>query len=862
VNAGSPGAAVIRTPDQRLRVFVSSTLGELADERRAAATAISAVGLTPVMFEHGARPHAPQDLYRAYLAQSDIFVGLYWQSYGQVPAGSKISGLEEEFELSERLPRLLYTKVPAPNRDAGLERLMSRIRQEASYRRFETSEELEQLLRNDLAILLSERFVADRGAATGRQPPGRHPRPLPVGTTSLVGRDPDIDAVAGLVQTPDVRLVTLTGPGGVGKTRLALAVAERLVERFGAGTVFVPLETVTEPDLVVPAIGRALGADLGRAAPLQAVIERLGDDAWLLVLDNLERASGVAPQLEELLARCPGLAVLATSRRALRLRAEQEYVVHPLSLPDDATLSVRELGSTPAVALFLDRARAVRYGFALTAGNAAAVVEICRRLEGLPLAIELAAARIRLLEPEELLSRLATSLDVLGAGSVDLPERQRTLRATVGWSVDLLTERERDLLEIAAVFIDGWTIDAAAAVGDLDLERALELTEALARNSVISLTIGDRGPRPRMPDTIHAFLSERLAARPDAVAIRHRHAEYYRSLVEQADRPLRSTSHRQSLELLEPEAGNLAAAVRWYLDRDAGRVPHLFRVLALFWELSDRFGEARPWIMQALADVDTLPVYAQAELLWFALFNANEMGDNAAAQAAGRRLMPLLAQIDDPQLLGVARLALAWISPIGGDYEGAVRGARDALELLRTHDEPYWAGVACVTVSGLEIATGRYEDARQHLSECLELADRFGYDWLAAWSRSQLATLDLVTGQLDEARVLLDEGLTLSLTSHDSRNVGLLLVEFARLALAARDPVRAARLSGAAEGLRERGGFRPWPMLRDREDELRSRIREALGAERFETAFAAGAALSQREAIAVAQELDRPDVQR
>jgi predicted ATPase len=681
------------------------------------------------------------------------------------------------------------------------------------------------------------------------------PRPLPVGTTSLVGRERDIEQVARHIPSPDVRLVTLTGPGGVGKTRLAVAVGERLADGFRAGTVFVALETITEPDMVLTAIGRAVGADMRTASPLQAVIAQLGDGAWLLILDNLEQALGVAPHLDELLARCPGVVLLATGRLVLRLRAEREYVVRPLLLSDEPALPVEELASTPAVALFVDRARAVRYEFTLTEDNAAAVAEICRRLEGLPLAIELAAARIRLLEPEELLTRLATSLDALGTGSIDLPERQRTLRATVEWSVDLLEEGERDLLETTAVFVDGWTIGAAAAVADLDPERTLDLTEALARNSLISLDIGDQGPRPRMLNTICAFLAERLVARPDVAEIQHRHAEYYRSLAERADRPLRSTPHREWLERLEAEAGNLAATVRWYLGNDTGRLPHLFRALGLFWELRDRSREARPWVEQALPGADSMPPQAQAELLWIDLITANEVGDNVAAQAAGERLAPLLAEIDDPQLEGVARLACAWIRGNGGDHEGALGDALHSMELLRAHDELYWTGVAGVSVAGWEIATGRDEDARRHLLECRELADRFGYDWLAAWSRTQLATLAVASGELNEARALLDESLGLSLRIHSTRNVSEILVGFARLALAARDPERAARLAGAAEGLRERIGLRSWPVLRRGEDELRTQIREALGPDRFEDAFADGTRLTQREAIAVAREL-------
>ena len=313
---------------------------------------------------------------------------------------------------------------------------------------------------------------------------------------------------------PGVRLVTLTGPGGVGKTRLAVAVGQRLRDYFGAGTVFVPLEAVTDPGLVLAAIGRAAGADLSRAgSPLEALADVFGDGAWLLVLDNLEQVVQAAADLGELLARCPGVTILATSRTALGLRAEREYPVPPLPPPADAgTVSLEELASSPAVALFVDRARAVRPGFALTEGNAAAAAEICRRLEGLPLAIELAAARTRLLDPPARLDRLAASLDALGTGAVDLPARQRTLRATVEWSVGLLEEAERSLLEVAAVFTDGWTMAAAAQVAGRDEDRALELFEALARHSLVYVDNTGAGPRTRMV----AARRGRIVPRPPA----------------------------------------------------------------------------------------------------------------------------------------------------------------------------------------------------------------------------------------------------------------------------------------------------------------------------------------------------------
>ena len=855
MSQGPRDEVVIRTPDRRLRVFVSSTLGELAEERRAVSRAISALRLAPVLFEAGARPYPPSEVYRAYLAQADVFIGLYWQAYGQLVPGMQVSGLEEEFDLSGGLPRLLYVKAPAPDREPGLADLLARIKEEASasYRYFRTPAELGRLVRDDLAVLLSERFAAGGQAAAAAPSPagGRGPRPLPVSTTSLLGRERAIEEVAGLLESPEVRLVTLTGPGGVGKTRLAVAVAERLRDRFGAGTVFVPLDAVTDPRMVLAAIGRMTGAGLaGTGSPVEALAETFGDGAWLLILDNLEQVVAAAPDLAELLARCPQVAIVATSRTVLGLRAEREYPVPPLPLPaDPAAVPLQDLESWPAVALFVDRARAVRPGFALTEGNAAAVEEICRRLEGLPLAIELAAARTRLLDPPALLDRLAASLDALGTGAVDLPERQRTLRATVEWSVGLLEDAERSLLEVAAVFTGGWTVQAAAAVAGVEEDRALELSEALARHSLIYLDSTHLGPRTRMLETVRAFMAERLAARPDAAEIGRRHAGYYRVLVERADRPLRRAGRDEWLQRLDAEAGNLAAAVRWYLAHDRGPLPHLFRILWLFWAQLDLAREARSWVEQLLA-AGTLDPQAGAELAVVAAVLAVNTGDDAAALAGRQRLAPLLAGIADQFLHAASQLAMAWSLPITGDFDGALREVTVALEELRGQNEPVYTAIAAFTAGSLETALGRYDDAARHLREARDLAERVAGAWLAAASRMQLGILAVLRGSLEEARPLLEEALDLSLAARSTQFVALCLAGYAWLAFAEDDPQRAARLEGAADGLRRRVGLAAWPHLRWVEADLVAQVRQRLGTGQFDQAFSAGSRLTQREAVA------------
>jgi predicted ATPase/predicted negative regulator of RcsB-dependent stress response len=856
------GNAAIRTPDQRLRVFVSSTLGELAAERVEVSRAISALRLTPVLFELGARPHPPRELYRAYLAQSDIFVGMYWQRYGWVGPGMDISGLEDEFRLSYSIPRLLYVKKPAPDREPGLTAMIDELQTQGtdSYRSFATPRELGRLVRDDLALLLSERFAAanrrgDRSASPALNSDRRGPRSLPVTSTTLIGREQDIVEVSKLLAKPEVRLLTLTGPGGIGKTRLAIAVGEQLEDRYPQEAIFVPLASIAQPELVLPRIATAVGVTIeGGRPPLEVLVEQFAETPTLLVLDNLEQVVGIAPDLDQMLARCPRLKILATSRTVLRLRAEHEYPVGPLTVPVfSARVPIEQIASLPAVQLFVDRAQAVRYDFALTDENALAVADICRALDGLPLAIELAAARARLLEPDALLARLGSRLDALGTGPVDLPARQRTLRATVEWSVGLLDDAEQQMLAALSVFVEGWTVEAAVHVSGLTEDRTLDLLDSLAGHSLVSVDVTGLGPRFRMLGAIRDLAGERLAAGPDLAVVERRHAEYFGAFVENADRP--AERQAQWAQRLRTEEGNLGVAIRWFFTHDIAPLPHILLVLCqniwLFWQMRDRMPEGRAWIQELLLRADALEDRAQAEVLLVSAATAVEVGDDDSARAAVEGIERLKGRIDDPYLDSASQLAVSWILPIGDDFDGALRAASTALDGFREQNEPFM-GWAALTVGLLEMTLGQHDAAREHLTEANELGSQFGNKWLESGALIQLASLAVRAGQLEQARAQLVESVDASEdTELSTQTVTFALVVYAQLALAGRDVRRAATALGAADGLRQRAGLRAWPSMRRGEAELATRVAQEIDSDVFKDAFAAGSELNQPEAVAL-----------
>jgi len=440
---------------------------------------------------------------------------------------------------------------------------------------------------------------------------------LPESLTSFVGREREIEAAGEVLLREDVRLLTLTGAGGYGKTRLAVEMARRVVESFPDGVHFVSLAPVSDPTLVVPTIARSLGlVEMASQSILESLKGRLRDELVLLVLDNFEQVLEAAPNVADLIAACSQLRVLVTSRTPLRLSGEQEFPVSPLAVPGLERLPAPELLiANESVSLFVQRARGVLPDFELTVENTQSVAEICVRLDGLPLAIELAAVRIRLLSTQAMLSRLQGQLALLTGGARDLPARQRTMRATIEWSHELLVEEEKRLYRRLGVFAGGFTLVAAEAVcGDQGEPDVLDVLSGLVGSSLVQRAEEAEGEsRFRMLETVREYAGERLEAGGEAEEMRRRHAVYFLALTEEAEPELRGARQVEWLARLEADHDNLRAALGWSLgggDRELGL--RLAGSLWFFWHTRGHWSDGRRWLEGALGEATAAPSAAWA----------------------------------------------------------------------------------------------------------------------------------------------------------------------------------------------------------------------------------------------------------
>jgi predicted ATPase/class 3 adenylate cyclase/DNA-binding CsgD family transcriptional regulator len=1092
-----PGQArpgVILTPDQRVRVFISSTLEELAPERAAARRAIQRLHLVPVYFESGARPHPPRSMYRAYLEQSQVFVGIYWQRYGWVAPGMDISGLEDEYRLAAGKPMLLYLKRPAPGQEPRLAAMIDAIRAggTASYRTFATARELERLLADDLAVLLSESFagaaaaagsppvVADEpagedlsaartlsflftdiedsaamfrrlgGASTGvladhhrlihealaahggrrmdtqgdtfsavfgtaractaaaiaiqqamamhswpgggrlrvrigihageaeetgtglvgmevyrgariaavahggqilvsaaaaalledslpggaslhdlgmhrlkdlsrpeqifqLDAPGlpaafpplqsldnpRLPNNLPVQASSFIGRDTELAAVSRLIAAS--RLVTLTGVGGVGKTRLALQIASEMLDGSGDGVWLAELASFTDPDLVAPTVAAAVGVEEAADRPvLDTLIESLRARELLLVLDNCEHLVSACTRLADALLRtCSKVHLLATSREPLGVAGEHLYRVPSLGLPtaDQLAEGQEALRTCEAVRLFVDRATAHQPTFRLDENTGAAVVSICRQLDGIPLAIELAAARLRSLAITDIEHRLDDRFRLLTGGYQSALPRQQTLRALVDWSYDLLTETERSVLRRLSVFAGTFDLAAAenvAAARDIEAGDVLDIVASLLDKSLLQLELGSPSVRYRLLDTVRRYAAQRLAEGipGDEEATRDRHAAAFLRLAETAAQHFDKADEPAWRDRLEADNANLGASFQ-RLAGQADRGDDLLRLAETLYRFSitrgaiqehlgllrvalDHPSAQKPTAARAQAMLATSSALVRAgggrrearELQHASLEIARRLGepaltvrilanlsgsivmtDNSPAAVAeaselAEEAVTLSRSVGSPDQVAGALRARSAVHSFAERYDEACRDGLEAAGLFRATGNGKGLSRVLNNLGCDEIALGRLDDAQRHLEEALPYSAEGSDTSNSSFVLGNLALVYLLRGDPAAAREPALEALRSIQTDEKSvlRSSTLYLALYHS---AVGEPRTAAVLHGAVDGM----GVPPEPLDRQMREEDRQHLTTLLGREAFESRLGEGRSLETAEQV-------------
>jgi len=731
------------------------------------------------------------------------------------------------------------------------------------------------------------------------------PNNLPVQPNALIGREREVVTARGLLQQPETRLLTLTGPGGVGKTRLGVQIAADVLRQFPDGTFFVDLAPVISADLVIPSVAKTLSVQEATNRPiLDSLKEYLRDRQLLLVLDNFEHVLAAAAQVADLLSACPGLKAVVTSREALRLRGERQFPVPPLSLPDRSRVeSVNQLVRYEAIRLFIERAQAAKPEFAVSDRNAYAIAEVCHRLDGLPLPIELAAARVTIFSPQALLVRLEHRLAVLTSGPRDLPARQQTLREAIAWSYALLTPAEQMLFRRLAVFVGGLMLTAAEAViGAGDLGRNLDLVNvmaALVDKSLLRREEKDGELRFRMLETIREYALERLADAGEAERCRRAHADYYLAFAERAERDLVGGAQAEWLDRLTEDNDNLRAALSWFARHGAADDGlRLATALQRFWRARGYIAEGRERLAELLARPDRNRSPARATALHVAGLFASQHGDYGEARALIAESLDICREIGDSRGVGLALLDLGIVARYEGDHVTARSLLEQSLGLMKQTGAKRGVAAALGNLGLVARDQGDADGAETYLDQSLalwrEAGDRVGLGWvltglamvarargkfdvaqsrteesLAIWMElgdrqntanvlSTAARLARDQGQYAVARARLAESLEIFKDLGDRRGIAFALEGFAGLAADEAQPLRAHCLAATATTLRRIIGAGPPPAWRaDLERSLEAASR-GLSRDTIDEANARGQSMTLAEAIALALEETSP----
>jgi non-specific serine/threonine protein kinase len=751
------------------------------------------------------------------------------------------------------------------------------------------------------------------GSAHARPPgggliqPGRRSN-LPAPLSSFVGREREIAEVAR--QLGETRLLTLTGAGGVGKTRLGLQVAAEVLGRYSDGAWVVELAPLGDPRLASQAVAVALGVPERPGEPIvRTLVDHLRSRRALLVLDNCEHLVQSCAELADALLRaCPDLTILATSRELLRVDGEIVWSVQPLGLPDPQAPSPPEwLAQADAVRLFIARARATDPNFALTEGNVEAVDKVCRQLDGLPLAIELAAARLRHLPPEQIAARLTQRFQLLTEGSRTAPKRQQTLWAAVEWSHGLLSEPERCVFRRISVFAGGWSQEAAEGicaghgivVGDV-----LDLLGQLVDKSLAQTAVRDGEGRYRLLETIREYALVRLTASGEEPAMRAHHAAYYLALAEEQGTEERTWGPEglACLDRLEREFDNLRAALRWALDGgNGGTAARMVEALCNVWYLRGHYTEGRRWLAEVLGlPQDQVPIRVRAALLSAAGKLATRQGDERTARALQQQALAVASGLGDQWLIagilsslardamgqgdyekartlhlqalahsravghrlleGLSLNAIGWVTYLEGeDYASARARATQALAIGRELGSPHLMAEALRTLGYIALGQRHDETARALLDDGLALAQRVRIHWLISALQEGLGHLAVARSDYGEARVRFTTSLQLSNQLGDKLRISTSLEGLASLAVREAQWERALQLGGAAQAVREALGIQTTrrQFLHAHNLGLRQ-ARQAVGEDRAERAWAGGHELSVDRAVDLALAEEKP----
>ncbi len=637
----------------------------------------------------------------------------------------------------------------------------------------------------ETALAVQAQALLRRGTTPSFQGPAElEETALPVSLTPLIGREQEVETIHALLSRSDMRLLTLTGTAGVGKTRLALEVARELVPDFADGAHFVSLALLSDPALVIPTIAHSMGLmESGSQSLLEQLKTSQHDKQRLLLLDNFEQVITAAPLLAELLEACPALKLLVTSREVLHLRGEHQFAVLPLALPDPERLpDDRSLAHVPAVDLFLQRAQATRADFHVTADNAATIAEICLRLDGLPLAIELAAARVKLLTPQALLARLDRRLHVLTGGARDLPLRQRTLRNTLAWSYSLLTQEEQHLFQRMSVFAGGATLAAVEAVcealGD-EPGRVFDGVASLLDKSLLQKPAqGDEEPRLLMLETIREYGLEQLSSGGAAHATRQAHATYYLRLSEQAEPQLDGQEQLNWFARLEREHDNLRAALTFLVEQgSAGQSKELALRLAAalwrFWLVHGHVSEGRNFLERALEGSEQVGSTRRAKALMGAAVLATSQDDFGQAEAQCGEGLALYRELGERRGSALCLAMLGYMAMMRSTYDQARTRLEESLQIARAVGDTGVRVIALQILTSVLFYQGEYQRAQALLEESLLLSREGGDVQSHAESLALLGRALLSQGELARAQAELLEGLAISRTVGYKRAIGL-----------------------------------------------------------------------------------------